>query len=225
MNKNFSSFLWLTPFIAFISGYAIIALLVGQKPFSMASYIGIPISHALIDISNKKLLAQVVKVKVDNDLPEGTILEQIPRAGNSVKHNQTVFFTLSTQESGSICPEYRGTVPKPHEGLSKKIYTFPSPTPEKVCFAQYPPAGIPLEKRTVICYCSQGENQLSIMPNYHGHSLKTLEEALDRLGYPYEITYTKSSLRTHDHKVTAQSPLAGTIITQSKPPRIKLIVD
>src|SRR5579872_4934222 len=103
-DMNFRSILWLFPFICFAGGYFVTRSLFHQTEMKAPALIGKNLFEAFTILSNNNLSPRLLDQKIDPDLPEGTVINQLPAAGQSIKQRQTVFVVLSKKPPVTPAP-------------------------------------------------------------------------------------------------------------------------
>src|SRR3990170_445622 len=82
---NIKNYLWILPFLFFIGGYTLSRLFFHTDAIEAPSLIGKSLHEACTITSDLNLNTKIIEHKDNPDLPEGTVLLQIPAAGQSVK--------------------------------------------------------------------------------------------------------------------------------------------
>ena len=150
--------LWLVPFICFLSGYMIVRSLFHINTISTPSVVGKHLYEAFALLSNQHLNVRLLAQKEDADLPNGTVINQVPSPGQMVKPRQTVFLALSKQPPIPIAPQLIG---KHYQTIKNEIrsaklrfkaYFLESPYPANTCIAQMPSPHKSLSDNILIVY-------------------------------------------------------------------------
>lgn len=213
--------LWLLPFFAFFIGYVIAGFLLHKTDFATPNVIGKQLHESVQILSKHHLGIRLLQQREDATLPEGTILDQLPRPDQKVRSNQHVFVIVSTKQQPIVISDFWGkkmedvlaSVAK--KELDSVIVHVPSPYPAKLCIAQLPSGGQGLEGKKITLYFSSGKESASIMPNLIGSQLCLVQEALSKYDIRAEIFHTRAV--SPDHTCSActiidQQPKPGSII-------------
>jgi eukaryotic-like serine/threonine-protein kinase len=217
---------WLLPFLFFIGGYVATRSVLHNPSIEAPSVIGLSLNQAFITLSNNNLNARLLELKEDGDLPEGTVINQIPSSRQLIKPRQTVFLTLSKQPPKIIAPDYVG---KPESILDQKSYAHGlklkkqyviSDEPAGICIGQNPTPGSPLDFKIMTVYVSSPSKQAVVWPNFIG---KRIDDVLEFLS-PYQLEIHIERTNSRGTIITDQRPLPGSIVDLSQKPFIQLHV-
>ena len=158
---NAKKLLWLLPFLCFLLTYGILHKIFSKNPFQTPSVVGKQLPEALSILSPHTLNVRLCAITENNDVPEGTVLNQHPPAHHSIRPYQTVFLTISKRQQKMTAPDLthlsRDTITSLLEqhGISVKWYELSSPLPRHHCIAQSPHAHELLdEDKRMIAYVS-----------------------------------------------------------------------
>ncbi len=244
---NIKNYLFLTPFLSFITGYCIMQQLFHTSETITPHLIGKQVHEILPLITQHKLNIRLIDQKEETDVPEGIILNQTPTAGTAIKANQPLFLVTTKKPLATRAPQCIGTHLKEittqlqTTGIHPRIYYVSHAYPEKICFAQSPQTDEPLEKNKLILYVSSGNNKPIIWPDFAGMPLHNVIEFLNSYNIQPHIINDKpqaqsapstelrinSALAKEDeYVVTDQRPFAGTLLTidENKPLSVQLRV-
>jgi beta-lactam-binding protein with PASTA domain len=218
--KRFSNLLWLSPFISFIAGYALISFFCANKTLITPSLIGQNLDKALINIAKQNLTVRVVSQKDNADLQEGTILSQTPAPGARIKEHQSLYLTISQKPAPTQVPNLhtktstQATQLLHAQSLHAKVYKISCDGTADQCIAQWPHKGTPAD-RTVIVYACDSAGKPVIMPNL---KTKPVDEVVSFLALNgINPTILHQTPRESGHQCTLctvidQRPLAGAIV-------------
>lgn len=221
--QQIKNYLWLIPFLSFLSGYAFFSHLYKINEIKTPNIVGVQLPQAIVELSNKNLNLRILAKKQDPDLPSGTILSQTPRGGQKIKPNQSVFIVTSEKPPKIPAPMLVNknieTITKQleHNNIRNKSYYLPGNQPVNSCIAQFPPPGTLLKWNNVITYVCQGNQKPVILPNFKNKTVTAVKEFLKH--YHVKIDWMHTPECDADHTcdqhciVTDQRPLAGSIIT------------
>ncbi len=223
--------LWLAPFICFLSGYLIIQSFFHITTISTPSVVGQPLYEACALLSNNHLNIRLLAQKEDSDLPNGTVISQVPSPGQIVKPRQTVFLALSKQPPLPQAPQLVGRdlrAIKQELQMAKlrfKTYFLESSYPKNGCIAQIPAPHEPLTNTTLIVYVSRGTSKPIVWPHFEGKAMDEVVEFLAQYNItPHIIQEHRNS--AENPIITDQRPLAGSLICLhgEQPPIVQLHV-
>lgn len=225
------NFLWLLPFLCFLLGYQLIRFFFTVDTLVMPRLVGRHLQEAVRMLSDQNLNIRIVEEKETTEVPEGTILSQIPLEGQKIKPYQSIFLVLSQRSSTTLAPAILGlseieAIQVAHEReLDIKRYKIYSSEPLDTCIAQIPGKSLPLTSRKILAYISQGEQPYRLMPNFKHVSLAEVTAFLRT--YTIEPQMFHSYEVGEDHSCDAcmvldQRPSAGALINLSVPFKVQL---
>lgn len=224
-NKSSISLLWLLPFIGFFIGYVVAGYFVQKKDVPTPDVIGKSLTQSIQLLSQERLGVRLLTQREEPTLPEGTILDQLPRPGQKMRPNQTVFVTISTKQPPLETPDWWGKRIKDivplleKRNLNYNIVQLQSNYPQGMCIAQVPTAGQPLAVKTVTLFISQGPSPLAVMPNFKGLTVSAFERLLEQKDIRVEYVHERAVAENHtcqDCVITAQQPVAGAMVATNK---------
>jgi len=214
------SLLWVTPFLSFLIGYFTFKFIFYvDKKIRVPIVIGLQLKAAVKILSDNNLNTRVISEKIDDDLPDGTIISQTP-SETAVKQSQSVYLIISKKPNKKIAPsflqkeisEIKKNANK--NGIKIKSYAVPNNQKENLCIAQFPQPNIQLENNYVTVYLSDGNKKKVIFPDLRGLEL---EHALEFLNlYSIKPSITAENENSKEKTIIDQRPLAGSIIDLEK---------
>ncbi len=224
--------LWLAPFICFLSGYFIVRSLFHINTIPTPSAVGRSLQDAFTILSNHNLNIRLLTQKENSDLPNGTIISQVPSPGQMVKPRQTIFLALSKQPPIATTPYLVG---KSYNSIAQelnaakirfKLYSIESPYPINTCIAQSPSPAKPLTNTILTIYLSKEYCKPVIWPNFVGRPVDDVLEFLDQYSITPHIIEKHHKHKSPTPSITDQRPLAGSLIIldQKQPPIVQLHV-
>lgn len=230
-----SRYLWLVPFIFFLSGYFTLDFFLHRSYTTTPNVLGYSLSEATSLISYKNLNVRLLSSKEDEYVKEETVLAQNPTPGSSIRPQQTVFLIVSCKKARPKTPacvsKYYETL-KPElteQKISHRVYYVPSNHPQGNCIAQIPESGTELPSQPLILYVSQkSDHSLVLLPSFKEHFAQEVISFLKNNDIPYSLFHTP--LMEPDHACTncivvEQKPLAGSFIDIRNPPTVQLKVN
>jgi serine/threonine-protein kinase len=166
----------------------------------------------------------------------GTIIEQKPRAGKSIKQHQAILLTVVAEKPLTIVPDVRGlSVTEALKRLNKtelKCFLYPHRVslPSHTCIVQSPSPNTKVEYNTpVVVYYAITENMSYLLPHFKDMPAEEAIELIEKYGHRVECIH----YRTHETinkeiakkgTIFAQKPLAGTLIDEQQKETIYLTI-
>jgi serine/threonine-protein kinase len=229
-----SRFLWICPFLSFITGYLLIGFLSGSTTVVTPSVVGQQLDKAALWLSQKNLNLRIVGHKDEADLPEGTIVSQTPSAGTAIKERQSLYLVIARKPAPLQVPNLRNKMADEAtkiietQSLQPKVVALPADIATPQCIAQYPAPEMASLDQSVIVYTIQNQKPM-IMPNLRKKSVEDVLSFLHLHGINAEILHTQPTLAGHQCThciITDQRPLSGSLIILNphKPLTIQLQV-
>lgn len=232
--KKIQKFVWFFPFLIFIIGYYSIHWLVKVPSFETPLLIGLSVKDAVVQLSEKKLNIRILTQKEDPDVPEGTVLSQVPRPGQKIKQHQPVFLVLAKEPLKQRAPDCIGLVDEKavdlirKESIRVKKFYISSIQKRGTVIGQWPYAGSELEVPFLILYISSGGTPYKIIPDFSGEPVLAVKEFLEQEGVEVSVTYALSKHRNvplNQCIVKNHKPLAGSLIDSKKPLYMRLNIE
>ncbi len=233
IKKNLTPILLTAPFLAFAMGYAISFVTFQIKIKKVPNLIGKNLHQAMLNASSRQLSLRLLKEKEDDLLPEGTIIQQIPKPYQAARLNQSIFVIISKKPQPFRAPHFLGekiptiTPELAKHGISSKIVKFKGKHSSKICIAQAPQQGEEIANKKMILYVSKGIDNLNIMPNLKNLSLQEADNLLQQSKNITLETYDDYgaliSSSSFGYKIIDQKPMAGSIVDLNKPLSIQLL--
>lgn len=218
--QRWYSLLTIIPFALFFIGYSAAYFFVQRQEILVPNLVGKSIQDAVATLASSQIGVTLLREKEDNRVAEGIILEQVPAAGRSTRAYRSVLVTLSKRTSILKAPRCLGKSIEELESICKqryltpKVYFVPSSSPQNICIAQYPEPDAPIIGSEVIVYCSAGQEQLYVLPDFTTILKTDAEQFLKKL--PVDVDFFEDESISGYHqgdvaKIVEQNPLAGTI--------------
>ena len=217
--------LWILPFLSCVLGYFVTHSFFHTKEIPAPNFVGKSVQHAIRESSRVGINIRLLREKIDPDLKEGIVLEQLPKQSNNVKPNQYVFLTLSKHPQGIRTPDILGAAQKEISnqcrglGVRAKTFWLPSRCPKGMCVAQFPQAGQSLDNRALVAYISSGRSKFVIFPDLRGQPISEVIKFLESEGVKIEIVHNEHDEENHDCsecKVIDQNLMPGSIVNKTK---------
>jgi beta-lactam-binding protein with PASTA domain len=218
---NAKDFIWILPFIGFLSGYYVMHKMLPTTSIITPHLIGSHVHTVLPVITQERLILRLISQKEEPYLPEGIIISQTPAGGTIIKQNQPLCIVTTKQPSLQKALSCIGnTVEVLHEKLSPqaiqpRMYFLPHVYPENSCFAQYPQENEALENKKLVLYISAGNTKPIIWPNFKDKSLDEVVDFLDKYQIKPSIIYDNNYAGESNTGliIVDQRPFAGTLLT------------
>ena len=228
---NTKQFLWLLPFLSFIAGYTVISSLLPAEELVTPSLIGKHLYDACTVLSEKKLNIRILAEQEEPSLPHGTILNQMPAAGQKIKAQQSVFLVISRQPPIARTPHLMGNMRSDIEKVmsthhNKVTYIYvPSTLPKDYCVAQHPSPDQP-SSPTITIYLANGKPFPVVFPNFINSPVDDAVAYLTAQGITPDLPAVVEHDPAHQAIVVDQRPLPGSLITldAAHPPHVQLSV-
>jgi beta-lactam-binding protein with PASTA domain len=219
-NKSYNSkFLPLLPFICFFLTYISLNIYLKKHTFPLANITGCQLAQAVKICSTHKLRIEIIKSQEDLELPDGTVIHQIPAQNSPVKERQTVFVVITHKPINPTCPTFIGNsreeidIACTQQRLKPIYHVLPYPYPDNRCFCQWPSPNKSLQSNTVICYLAGHEQEYVLWPNFKGSSLEETINRLKELGIKVSVNKLKSGQKAY---IKDQQPKPGAAINLSR---------
>jgi beta-lactam-binding protein with PASTA domain len=95
-------FLWVIPFLSFLSGYLIMSFIYQPKTAKTPSLIGKSVQQALNLAATQGLSLRLIAEKEETDIPAGTIISQNPLPNTHIKAHQAIACIVSKKTEQKI---------------------------------------------------------------------------------------------------------------------------
>lgn len=219
----------LLPFLFFLIGFSLTAMLIRRETFTVPSVVGLSLSEAVLIFSNPtaQLIPRILAEREDETIVPGTVLAQVPRPGQHVKSQQCVYLTVSKGPQKALIPDFMGlsAVEADDLALQKRLrvkkFVLPDMSPTNTVIAQTPPSGTIITDDPVILYVSRGfESSLKIIPDLSGLLFDDVARLAAQNGF--KVVPLSESFLPREAMVTGQRPLAGSIVDAVNPVTIQV---
>lgn len=222
MNKLF----YFLPFLFFILGYYALSFLTHVKAVQVPALVGLPLSKAVMELSEKQLNVRMLAFHEDPDIAPGTIINQIPAAGSLIKPHQRVFVVVAKEPETLKAPRLVGVAYEQAQQIAKKhdihVKQFPivsSAYPQQMVIAQWPHEGNALHDKAMVAYVCAGNESMVLFPDFFGIAVPVVKEFCAQQGIALDIAYVSAYDEKYPHEqcvVKNQRPLAGSLLDMSK---------
>ncbi len=227
-------FIWLFPFICFLTGYYSIGLIYHADELPTPSIMGMQLPDAFTLLSQHNLYPRILREVEDSDIPSGTILSQTPAPATHIKPQQSVFLVISKPVPSPRAPHWINASKKTilsqaqARNIRVKLHYLPSIYPSDHCFAQHPTPNNIVTDSTMIVYLSAGNEKPLLLPNFNQLTVREAREHLVNQPITIHTTHTSPTYahNCQDCIIIDQRPLAGSLITldEAKPLQLNLQV-
>jgi beta-lactam-binding protein with PASTA domain len=226
-------FYWTFPFLLFLAGYQSFNLFYKTHIIQAPHLVGKTLQKSMAILAQSKMNVRLITQKEDPDLPEGTILSQIPASGQTIKPHQTIFIVASKHPEKLKTPQLRGRFHDEIVGSLKeqkirhKAFFIETSRPEGLCLAQIPQEGEPLGNDGLTLYFATDNNSYVLFPDLEGISVEDATDFLSGYGITPTIFHIHGTSEKHNCsncKVKEQKPLSGSFVNLKKPFLVQLKV-
>ncbi len=226
----------LLPFFAACIGYCLLSWYFSMSSLSAPNVIGHTLSEGCALLSQHRLNARVMAYVEDDAYPAGTIIDQKPRPGKSIKAHQAMLLTIVADKPLIKIPDIRGLklvdAIKLVEKKGLKIFSYPmsSDLPANTCIAQWPDQDSLVESHTImLVYYAVSKKLQYLVPSFINNRVEESLESIEKYGHNVEcIHYRTHAVLTNEYAragiVVAQKPLPGTLFDEIEKETIYLTV-
>lgn len=227
------NFFWTLPFLCFLATYIALSLLFTKPSVSAPSLIGTQLTDAFTLLSQHNLNPRLLRQQIDDELPAGTILSQIPAPGQKIKPHQQIFLTVSKKSDTLPAPQVVGkqyariTKQLKESGIKHKTFYLASKKPKGTVIAQLPTASSAVVNNRMTLYVSEGSTKPVLFPDFTQHTAQEVTQFLSTYNIKPRLYHTRPITKQHDCSsciVIGQQPLPGSIIDIEKPVSVQLKV-
>lgn len=216
-----SRVVFIIPFVGFIIGYFMTYWFMQKTAIPTPNIIGKSLQESVSVLSKNCLGVRLLREQEDAVLPEGTVLDQIPRPYQRVRPNQNIFVTVSKKEGQVQVPDFWG---QKHEemletakkrGITIRAFFIPNTFAKNCCVAQYPQVNQLFTQKKLLAYFSMGPESLYVMPSLKGCIVKDIRDFFEQHNVAFEVFHDKTMAPDHEClscKIVEQRPTAGSII-------------
>ncbi|MBN2070214.1 MAG: PASTA domain-containing protein [Candidatus Krumholzibacteriota bacterium] len=210
---------------AFIAGviifnFIILPALVGRRDMVIVPDItGMLIQPAEKACENKGLKMMVAGERHSDEFPSGTVIEQIPRYGESLKGMRTVRVFVSTGRETEEVPDIVGLSLRQAELMIENarlqkgriVRIFSNRNGENRVVSTSPSSGsrVHLDKEIDILLMMTGEPEEYLMPDLVGKDLLFVRERLERSGFHVTRVVSRRDRDRFPDTILFQTPPAG----------------
>jgi beta-lactam-binding protein with PASTA domain len=227
------SLLWILPFLAFLFGYVLSSYLLQKRELQVPHIIGKTLAEGVQILSEHRLGLRLLVKHEDASLPEGIILDQLPRPLQKIRSNQAVLVTLSTRKKILLMEDFYGKKRKDcleyaeKKGIELSIVDLHDRHCKNICIAQIPSLGQELLTKKITLFFSAGPKKIMTMPLLKGFCVKELDSILQERDVSTEIIHTTPVASSHacdNCVIIEQQPFAGALVDLSKPLKFQIYV-
>ena len=235
MNFTFEKkyFFYTIPFICFFLGYLICNLFIGNTTYITPNLTGLSVYEAVKETSPYQVGIRIISEKENQNIPAGTIINQKPLPGRSIKTHQSIYVVTTRKAPDVTAPDLRTLSTQHIEkkceelGLKYKIYPIDFSAPVQSCIAQLPNKGDIVHDKKMIFYTAQEKPNMYLMPNLINYNVQEVIAALQHNIKKLTIYQGKQKLHPpykDNLRIIQQKPIAGSIISLDNPLHIQLEV-
>ncbi|MBU8922115.1 MAG: PASTA domain-containing protein [Bacteroidales bacterium] len=208
-----------------IFNFIVLPLLVGRGDIAIVPQIkGMQFSHAEEACREKELNLMVTGERHSVEFPTGTVIEQDPGSGESLKGNRTVKVVISSGPKLETVPEMYGESIRQAElmldasGLEKgrivRIFSNEE-GPNRVISAS-PSVGsrTPAGSGVDLLLSMTGEPRVYMMPDLRGKDLLFVRERLESCGFHVSRVVSRKDMDMFPNTILSQNPDPGQAIKE-----------
>jgi len=227
---NIKQYIYIFPFSVFLFGYYLSSLFFKTTDILVPNLIGKNLNEASKVLSDYNLNLRILTYKEDNELADGTVLDQTPY-NQKVKINRPVYLTVSKKSKDFKIPDFRGKKLEEIEpelkaaGIRSKVYLLESSLPANSCIGHLPSCGKTIGiKEKMILYISSGNKKPVIFPDMRGLKLSEVLSFLDQNELRYSLVVEHNQAYNHEFEyiVIDQRPLSGSLVNLTKNLNVQL---
>ena len=233
--KKISLFiLAVVPFIIFMIGYTAAYFFLQKSYVTVPSLLGKSVRDGATMLAQRGLFLSVLKEEENALVKDGTILHQVPLAGQQSKFQKPVYVTISKNTPLKRAPAFFGLGAENIEQLAKKtklkatIVKLNVNYSRDLCFAQSPQPGEPSVDGSVIVYVAQGNDKWHMVPDIRGLWYEQTVAQLAKIGITHDVFNVRdeAELSLPDgHKIIDQRPRAGIFVIADQPLHLQMQVE
>jgi beta-lactam-binding protein with PASTA domain len=208
-----------------IFNFIVLPLLVGRGDIAIVPQVkGMLLSPAEEACREKELNLMVTGERHSNDFPTGTVIEQDPGSGESLKGNRTVKVVISSGPRLETVPEVDGESIRQAElmldasGLEKGriLRIFSSEEGPNRVISASPPVGSSARTGSGVdmLLSMTGEPRVYMMPDLRGKDLLFVKERLESCGFHVSRVVSRKDMDMFPNTILSQNPDPGQAIKE-----------
>ena len=218
--------LYFVPFLFFVIGYYALSRLTHVKAVQVPALVGLSLSKAVMELSDKQLNVRILAFHEDPDIAPGTIINQIPGAGVSIKPHQRVFVVVAKEPEVFKAPRLIGVQIDQAQQIAKKndLYVKQYPIisahyPKNMVVAQWPHEGNAMKDKEIALYVCSGNEPTVVFPDFFDVPVPVVQQFCAQQGIALDVSYVTAYDEKYHYAqciVKNQRPLAGSLIDMGK---------
>jgi beta-lactam-binding protein with PASTA domain len=222
MKASCTIFITMIPFFACMLGYYVTARFCQGPLSTMPQLIGLCPAQTIALLSRYRLRPQLINSVQNKDIADGTVIQQYPRPGITIREGQTVLLILSCLPESTLAPPLLGKTLQEIEsaahkkGIAISTIFFPSNKHDGRCIAQDPSPSTVVANDKMVVYIARQQEQLVLWPSFIGKDLDVVLEFLRASGVEPHIT--TDNPHSTNRIVLQQQPHAGSFVSLDKTP-------
>lgn len=218
-------FLQAIPFILFAVGYVGMAWLLPRATNIVPVVTGLSLDRAAQELAAVGLGLRVVGYQDRLDVAPGSIITQIPHAGQTVRAQQLVHLVCARAPQPNLVPACVGLSLEECKNLLAaedlrihSMYVVASRAPRDICIAQYPEPGSERVEGGITLIISAPPETLRIMPDFRGAAVESVREICEMYGITLVVSGLEHEpVQEHGSRaVIEQRPLPGSFINTAR---------
>jgi beta-lactam-binding protein with PASTA domain len=210
-----------------IFNYVIMPSLVGKRDTVIAPAIeGMSLKQAQEVCGKDRLELSVAGHRNSDEVPEGYIAVQDPRAGQALKRGRTIKVVVSSGRRMEIVPSFAGKTLREAEvlavssGLAKgrtvRIFTSGEGQPSVLTTSPSTGSKVPRGAPVDILVAMHGEPKSYLMPNLVGRDFPFVKDRLGKLGFNVVHVVSRREEGKFPNTILSQAPAPGAKIKEGE---------
>lgn len=208
-----------------IFNYVIMPSLVGKRDTVITPAIeGMSLKQAQEVCGKDRLELSVAGHRNSDEIPEGYITVQDPRAGQALKRGRTIEVIVSSGRRMEIVPSFAGKTLREAEvlvessGLAKgrtvRVFTPGGGQPSVLTTSPSTGSRVPRGAPVDILVAMRGEPKAYLMPNLVGRDFPFVKDRLEKLGFNVVRVDSRREEKGFPNTILSQTPAAGAKIKE-----------
>ena len=221
----------LLPFICFFAGYYLTSHFFFNTKLVVPHLTGKQLSECAPSLAQQRLSIRFLSEREDANLPEGTIVEQIPAPGQNIRPQQQILLITTKKPETLKTPNFlklnKNTIQEISEkiGITPKYITLATSHNKEYCLAQTPRQDEPNPEKKVTLILNQIKQDYVIMPDLLESSVEEIQTILKKYNIKLDVFYLGQKVTISsclEYQCINQSPIAGTLLNLKNPPIIQI---
>jgi len=225
LSRFFNLIYFSLPFCCCLLGYLVANHWFCPKEVVTPNLIGRQLSDCTTELAEQKLSIRFLNQREDDVYPEGTILEQIPKPGNTIKLQQQILLVTTKKPEVPKTPSFVGLTQeeatnfaKTH-GFALTYKKLPTSYFNNRSFAQSPLIGEPNDTKKITVLLGESKPLFVIVPSLIGKTTREFLQLTSQIQIKTECFCRGDKINPYDSPhilITNQNPMPGSIIDLKK---------